>query len=255
MRKGSLALIVAVATMAVACGGEVTTGTHLLGNHTVDRNREMPYLVWLPESIDDGGSELYPMIVSLHGTGPTEYSPEFVMKYGLPAVLALEEQPAGFDFVVLAPQGLDGVDWWSAGQPEEVNEIVDAVAADLPIDTDRIYLTGFSTGGQGAWHLATRHPDKYAAVVSVGGSGFRSSNGEVSEASCSLSTVPVWGIHGEADLISVHEIVRTEVEQWEELCQTSARWTTYPDIGHFESFEIAYRDPAVYAWLLEQALG
>ncbi|HXV70640.1 MAG TPA: PHB depolymerase family esterase [Acidimicrobiia bacterium] len=253
MLKRPLAGVIALALLLGACSSELTTGKHLLGNHTVDRNRDMPYLLWLPEGMERTGEE-HPMIVSLHGTGPTAYSPEFVMSYGLPAVLALEEQPEDFDFVVVAPQGLDGVDWWSSGQPEEVNEIVDEIVADIPIDTDRIYLTGFSTGGQGAWHLAARYPDKYAAVVSVGGSGFRSTNGEVSEASCGLSPVPVWGIHGEDDLISVLDVVQTEVEDWEELCQTTARWTTYPGVGHFQSFEIAYRDPAVYTWMLEHSL-
>ena len=253
MLKRPLAGVIALALLCCACSWELTTGKHLLGNHTVDRNRDMPYLLWLPEGMERSGEER-PMIVSLHGTGPTAYSPEFVMSYGLPAVLALEEQPEDFDFVVLAPQGLDGVDWWASGQPEEVNEIVDEIVADLPIDTDRIYLTGFSTGGQGAWHLAARYPDRYAAVVSVGGSGFRSTNGEVSEASCGLSPVPIWGIHGEDDLISVHDVVQTEVEDWEELCRTTARWTTYPGVGHFQSFEIAYRDPAVYTWMLEHSL-
>lgn len=256
MLKRSVARLVTLALLAVACGPNLNTGQHLLGNHTVDRHRDMPYLLWLPDGIEHGGGDTgYPMIVSLHGTGPTAYSPEFVMQYGLPAVLALGEQPQDFGFVVLAPQGLDGVDWWSAGQPEEVNEIIDKVVAELPIDTDRIYLTGFSTGGQGAWHLAARYPDRYAAVVSVGGSGFRSTNGEVSEASCRLSTVPIWGIHGEADLINIHDIIRSEVEAWETLCDSSARWTTYPDIGHFESFELAYRDPEVYSWLLQHSLG
>jgi predicted peptidase len=254
MRKLSLALFVSLALLLCACRSELTTGTHLLGIHTVDRNREMPYLLWLPEGMEHGDED-HPMIVSLHGTGPTEYSPEFVMSYGLPAVLAVGEQPEGFEFVVLAPQGLDGVDWWSAGQPEEVNEIVDEIAAEIPIDTSRIYVTGFSTGGQGAWHLAARYPEKYAALVSVGGSGFRSTDGVVTEASCRLSPVPIWAIHGEDDLISVHDIIRTEVEDWEELCDTTARWTTYPGVGHFESFELAYRDPAIYAWMLEHSLG
>lgn len=135
--------------------GNLTTEQHFLGNHTVDRNRDMPYLPWLPDGIDEGQD--HPMIVSFHGTGPMGDSPEFVMQHGLPAVLAQGEQPEDSDFVALAPQGLDGVDWWSVGQPEEVNEIVDSIVADLPIDTDRIYLTGFSTAGQGhgIWPLAT----------------------------------------------------------------------------------------------------
>lgn len=209
----------------------------------------MPYLIWLPEGYDD--SREYPMIVSLHGTGPTDYTPEFVMQHGLPAVLAQDDQPAGFDFVVLAPQGLDGVDWWSTGQPEEVNEIVEEVIGELSIDPDRVYLTGFSTGGQGAWHLATRYPDRYAAIVSVAGSGFRSS-GDVTEASCGLRSVPIWSLHGEDDLIAVHDIIHTEVSEWEALCDSQVRWTSLPGTGHYESFEVAYRDPEIYAWLEEQ---
>lgn len=241
--------MLAFAACLSACSGGYPTEQHLLGNHQVDRHRDMPYLLWLPEGFD--GSREYPMIVSLHGTGPTAYTPEFVMQHGLPAVLAQDDQPEGFGFVVLAPQGLDGVDWWSTGQPEEVNEIVDDIVAELSIDPDRVYLTGFSTGGQGAWHLAARYPDRYAAVVSVAGSGFRSSGG-VSEASCELSSVPIWSLHGENDLIAVHDIIRAEVSEWEALCDGEIRWTTLGGMGHYESFESAYRDPEIYAWLEEQ---
>jgi predicted peptidase len=242
-------MMLAFAGCLSACSGGYPTEQHLLGNHQVDRHRNMPYLLWLPDGFDD--SRAYPMIVSLHGTGPTAYTPEFVMQHGLPAVLAQDDQPEGFDFVVLAPQGLDGVDWWSTGQPEEVNEIVDDIVAELSIDPDRVYLTGFSTGGQGAWHLAARYPDRYAAVVSVAGSGFRSSGG-VSEASCELSSVPIWSLHGENDLIAVHDIIRAEVSEWEALCDSEIMWTTLSGMGHYESFESAYRDPEIYAWLEEQ---
>ncbi|HWB89644.1 MAG TPA: PHB depolymerase family esterase [Acidimicrobiia bacterium] len=251
--KPAAALLVCV--MVVACAGPgITTGTHLLGTHTIDRNRDMPYLLWVPEGYDPGAEPGYPLIVSLHGTGPTEYSTEFVMQYGLPAVLALGEEPEGFDFVVVAPRGLDAVNWWDRGQPNEVVEIVDEVAAELSIDTSRVYLTGISTGGQGAWHVALRHPDRFAAVVSVAGSGFLTS-GEMNDAVCGLAEVPVWGIHGENDLISLHEINRAEVETYEALCDTEVRWTTYPGAGHYESWEMAYRDPAVYDWLLDQTGG
>lgn len=242
-------MTLAIAVFLSACGGSYPTEQHLLGNHQVDRHRDMPYLLWLPEDFDD--SRAYPMIVSLHGTGPTNYTPEFVMQHGLPAVLAQNDQPEGFDFVVLAPQGLDGVDWWSTGQPEEVNEIVDDIIAELSIDPDRVYLTGFSTGGQGAWHLATRYPDRYAALVTVAGSGFRST-GNVSEASCGLTSVPIWSLHGEDDLIAVHDIIKAEVAEWEALCGGEVRWTTLPETGHYESFESVYRDPEIYTWLEKQ---
>lgn len=244
-----MALVSVIA--AIGCAGpEIATGQHLLGSHTIDRNREMPYLLWVPDGYDPSADPGYPMIVSLHGTGPTEYSIEFVMKYGLPAVLALGEQPEKFEFVVVSPQGQDAVDWWDRGQPQEVTEIVNEVASQLAIDTTRVYLTGISTGGQGAWHVALRHPERFAAVVSVSGSGFLSTD-TMNDAVCRLREVPIWGIHGEEDLISLHDIVRAEVEAYEQLCDDDVRWTSYPGVGHYQSWETAYRDPAVFDWLLD----
>jgi hypothetical protein len=32
-------------------------------------------------------------------------------------------------------------------------------------------------------------------------------------------------------------------------------WTAYPDAGHFETYERAYRDPALYDWMLSHTLS
>ncbi len=39
----------------------------------------------------------------------------------------------------------------------------------LSIDDDRVYLMGESMGGSGAWYLASRHPDLFAAAAPVYG--------------------------------------------------------------------------------------
>src|ERR1041384_1937141 len=36
-------------------------------------------------------------------------------------------------------------------------------------DRDRVYLTGLSMGGHGAWYLAYRHPELFAAVAPICG--------------------------------------------------------------------------------------
>ncbi len=42
--------------------------------------------------------------------------------------------------------------------------------SNLAVDAQRIYLTGLSMGGRGAWRLAVEHPELFAAVVPTCGS-------------------------------------------------------------------------------------
>jgi hypothetical protein len=37
-------------------------------------------------------------------------------------------------------------------------------------------------------------------------------------------------------------------------CGVEVRFTLYPDANHRESFERAYDDPELYAWMFEQQL-
>ncbi len=49
------------------------------------------------------------------------------------------------------------------------DRVLDSVMDKLNIDAERIYLTGYSQGASFAHLYATRHPEKVAAVASVGG--------------------------------------------------------------------------------------
>ena len=43
------------------------------------------------------------------------------------------------------------------------------VKKNFSIDSDRVYLTGHSMGGHGAWHIGTSHPDLFAAMAPSAG--------------------------------------------------------------------------------------
>jgi predicted peptidase len=45
--------------------------------------------------------------------------------------------------------------------------MVDRALADKPVDRNRIYLTGLSSGGGGAWNLLSRFPGRFAAAVTI----------------------------------------------------------------------------------------
>jgi pimeloyl-ACP methyl ester carboxylesterase len=58
------------------------------------------------------------------------------------------------------PYGYNWEDW---GQLD-VLEVLDLAKKELNIDPDRVYLTGHSMGGHGAWHIGETFPDLFAAI-------------------------------------------------------------------------------------------
>ena len=76
-----------------------------------------------------------------------------------------------------------------------VNDLLDTLLGQYPIDTDRLYLTGMSMGGGNTYELISLYPEKFAAAVPVCGVG-----GDTSKASI-LKHVPLWIFHGALDVI------------------------------------------------------
>ena len=61
-------------------------------------------------------------------------------------------------------------DGWNEME-SELLAMVDRTIADFKGDAKRVYLTGLSYGGFGAWNLAARHPQKFAALAPIVGYG------------------------------------------------------------------------------------
>jgi predicted peptidase len=251
--KSGLLLLVALLAAACTAAADVPTEQHLQGNFVDDSGREMRYMVWLPDGYGDDRDRRYPLIYFLHGSGDDDYDSTFVASFGLPAVLVLDEQPEDFEFVVVSPQAEPGTTWYAGTQPEVVDALLQEMLDTYLIDPDRVYLTGLSMGGFGSWHIASRYPERYAAMASLSGSGYQRAETPDPDFACPLIDVPILVVHGEQDVIADYEAVRSQVETWEELCDAAVEWRTYPDEGHFGAYEIAYRDPAFYDWLLQHS--
>ena len=214
----------------------------------------MNYLVYLPDGYYLDPDQSFPMILFLHGSGGEVNDSKYVMSYGLPSVLYKGEGPDEFPFIVISPQALGGFTWWTDGMPAVLDALLDEVSELYTVDIDRIYLTGLSMGGYGSWHMSSTYPDRFAAVISIAGSGF----GNVlpnRETLCAVAETPLWAIHGAEDLISDPAGSKFYVASLQGDCggTEEVRWTLYEDAGHFEAYERAYRDPALYDWLLSHA--
>lgn len=232
--------------------GEFEVGEELQGDLLVAET--MRYLIWLPDGYGEDLDERWPMIVFLHGSGDENYDAEYVQSFGLPAVLHAGDQPADFPFIVLSPQAEGGSAWWVGNTVDVIDALVGEISATYLVDTDRVYLTGLSMGGYGSWFVAQDHYDRYAAMVSLSGSGWRQPvlpPGDV----CGMADLPIRAIHGARDLISDPAPNQAIVALYEQVCQTDVYFEFYPDAGHFETYEVAYRDPELYEWLLSHRLS
>ena len=109
------------------------------------------YAVTFPRDYDP--ARRYPVIFTLHGAGVEAWGQAnaYRQKDWAFIVAPTNRRPYGFD-------------WQDWGRLDAL-EVLDTVLARLPIDPDRVLLTGGSMGGHGDWHVGLNHPDRFAVVA------------------------------------------------------------------------------------------
>ena len=110
------------------------------------------YLLYLPGGYGQDPQQQWPLVLFLHGSGEWGDNPEVLIASGLPQLLT---STLDFPAIVLSPQAPEDTVWWGA-QLDEVSALLDHVQANYAVDAKRIYLTGLSMGGFGAWAMALR---------------------------------------------------------------------------------------------------
>jgi predicted peptidase len=201
------------------------------------------YLLYLPRDYNQRSGKLWPLILFLHGAAERGTSVWRVAKHG---PMKFAEAHPDFPFIILAPQCLPQETWSN----EVLLSLLDNVTAKHAIDPGRVYLTGLSMGGYGAWALGVTAPERFAALAPICGGGsplpMILQDRKYARA---LKTLAVWAFHGaKDDVIRLEESVRM-VDAIREL-DGEVRFTVYPDAGH-DAWTETYNDPALYAWFLE----
>lgn len=121
------------------------------GYYAVNDDSCQPFRMSFPYSYRKDTPKRYPLVVDLHHHGWSDwYRPFQGYAYGVG------------DAIVIAPHGRGSCDYlWIA--EDDVLACIDAAIADYPIDEARVYVTGWSMGGTGSFHLPGRYPHRFAA--------------------------------------------------------------------------------------------
>ncbi len=197
------------------------------------------YLVSYPEGYAASG-EKWPLVLFLHGGGESGNDLELVKKNGIPRHLAAGKQ---FPFITLMPQNKYPRGFWDL---TALGHLLDNFEANHPVDANRIYLTGLSRGGLGAWMLAMQNPGRFAALVPVCGAVPASYDIWIPE------DLPIWVHHGaEDDLIHPSESVRMIENLRSKGLNPKPKLTVYEGVGH-GAWVPAYADDTLYTWMLAQ---
>jgi predicted peptidase len=195
------------------------------------------YLLYLPKGYRQGSDKHWPLIIYLHGIGERGNRLNLLKKHGIPKIV---EDHEAFPFIAISPQCPDDTFWHE--QYEELKTLLDRIIEKYDVDENRIYLTGNSMGGYGAWGLAIQNPDRFAAIAPICGGGNP-------DQVCALKDVPVWAFHGEEDeLVDLSESQKM-VDRLEG-CGGNVRLTVYPKVGH-DSWTRTYDNPELYEWFLQ----
>jgi predicted peptidase len=205
------------------------------------KQTHLNYLLFVPPRYGMDAERRWPLILFLHGSGERGNDPELLKAYGMPKVVdAWPECP----FIVLSPQ-CEADSWWTF-KLDALNALLDSIIEQYRVDTDRIYLTGLSMGGEGVWNLAMAYPQRFAAIAPICGRSHPSG-------ACLIKDTPVWVFHGAKD----DRVPLSESERMVEAlraCGANVQFTVYPEAGH-DSWTETYNNPVLYEWFLQHKLG
>ena len=206
--------------------------------------KQVPYLLYLPRGYGQEQGKKWPLVLFLHGRGESYGPLSLVTKWGLPKMV---KEGHNLPCILVSPQCPGDNSWNQPGQQEALIKLLDSIGSTCAVDSNRVYLTGLSMGGYGAWRLAADHPERFAAVVPICGGG-RTEDAE------RLKDIPIWGWHGEQDRTVDFQHSKEMVAAIRKAGGQKIKFTTLEGIGH-NSWSTAYATPELYRWMNQQTLA
>jgi predicted peptidase len=214
------------------------------------------------EALARAGGRL-PLVVFLHGSGERGDDNAAQLKHfaGWTAGEEFQSRTPAFVLAMQCPRdeswsAIDLKAFWERGElPKFADEptramralvsAIEEVLATKPVDADRVYLTGLSMGGFGAFDLAARRPELFAAVAPICGGGDPST-------AARFARLPTAIVHGADDPVVPAALSRA-MREAAVAAGASPRFLELPGVGH-DAWTPAYRfgEDGILDWMFAQ---
>ncbi|PKI17062.1 alpha/beta hydrolase-fold protein [Colwellia sp. 12G3] len=142
----------------------------------------------------------------------------------------------------LLPQG------WEKLETDLIT-MLDTVQKKYRVNKDKTYLSGLSYGGFGTWYMASKYPQRFAAIAPVVGWGHPSLMAPIAK-----HKLPVWQFAGGRDSAVNIEYFYAGLNELEKMGHNGVRFTVHEDKGH-DAWTRVYSGEDLYQWLLSHEIN
>lgn len=223
----------------------------------VNDSDTLPYNILKPMGLKPEGNDKqnFPLVVFLHGAGERGNDNEKQIVH-IKKLFLDPSNRANYKSFVIAPQCPEGQKWvdidWTTNlgrtgdlsiTMKKVLALIEEVIDTFPIDTNRIYVTGVSMGGYGAWELIAAMPDRIAAAIPIcGGADITTAD--------KIKNIPIWAFHGSADNVVPVKFSREIVQELKKY-NGDILYTEYKGVKHGSWFK-AYKEKDLLKWMFDK---
>lgn len=259
--------LVLVVAAALAFGAspivaqKVETG--FLNRAVVVNKTEYRYQVYVPREFSR--SKKWPVIVALHGGGT--YGNDGIRPTDGGLGRAIRSNPDRFPGIVIFPQAhADGTPGWQLEGGKAAMAALDRSIKEFNGDPKRVVLTGLSAGGNGTWSIASRYPERFAAIVPICGFIFKfkgttskidypalapaDAGDQYAFIAKKVAALPIWIFHGDADKNVTVEESRKMTAALKAI-GANVQYTEFPGVDH-NAWDPAYARADLIEWMLKQ---
>lgn len=142
-----------------------------------------------------------PLIIALHGfSGDNTDAHKATACY-------IEPGYASLDAIIISPNA-GSFFWEDLINQQQILSLVDLAVTYLPVDPNKIVVTGYSAGGNGSWFSGEVQPNVFSAAIPIASSYNTTTNGVAR-----LIETPMYVIHGENDELFSLELTEGWVNQ------------------------------------------